>query len=162
MFKILEIFRIVRKKRNEKRKGNEKPKENSKNRKLEKNKKKNHLRHVNGLAQRRAYADGAEFRPANRRSIGIATGLPCLCCCTYCGGAFNYAMAKSWMPGVAASKGRPRGWLSGERSCGGGGFSLCRAKACSLGPSIPVRSKKGTCNLPPPPYASCPVDPICH
>jgi hypothetical protein len=53
---------------------------NSKTRKPEKKeKRKNHakkrktqLRRVNGPAQRRAHAGGAEFRPANGRSIGIA------------------------------------------------------------------------------------------
>jgi hypothetical protein len=84
MFKILKcsnfkIFRIVRNKNNEKQKGNEKSEENSKTKKAKKMKKKKprkkrktHLRRINGPAQRRAHACGAEFRPTNGRSIGIA------------------------------------------------------------------------------------------
>jgi hypothetical protein len=43
-----------------------------KNKKKSRKKRKTHLRRVNGPAQRRAHAGGAEFRPANGRSIGIS------------------------------------------------------------------------------------------
>jgi hypothetical protein len=72
------MFKIKRKKKNEKSKGNEKQEENSKTKKSEEKneKRKNHVKKLtsaalNWPAQRRTHADGAEFRPANGRSIGF-------------------------------------------------------------------------------------------
>jgi hypothetical protein len=53
--------------------------------------KKPHLRRVNGLAQRPAHTDGAEFRPTNGRSIGFPpdggdsyiSPDACACSCTH-------------------------------------------------------------------------------
>jgi hypothetical protein len=74
----LKIFKIVRKKikeKNKKRKKKQKPRKLEKNRKTTKKIRKNQLRRINRPAQRRAHAGGAEFRPANGRSIGFVLEL---------------------------------------------------------------------------------------
>jgi hypothetical protein len=71
---ILKIFKKIKKEKERKNKRKRETRIKQEKMKKEKStqKKKSTNRRVNGLAQHRAHAGGAEFRPANGRSIGIA------------------------------------------------------------------------------------------
>jgi hypothetical protein len=70
IFKMFRIFKKKRMKKEKKKNQNKIVKPDKKEKKTVRKKPSYHR--VNGPAQRRAHAGGAEFRPANGRSLGIA------------------------------------------------------------------------------------------